>query len=129
MSEINFLSAAQMTEQIRSREFTPSELVEAHLTQIERLNPKLNAFVQVDAEGARKQAQECESLVKQGKELGPLHGVPISIKSSIEVTGMRCEAGSKLLGGEIAKKDAVLVTRLRNAGAIVLGTTNTPEFL
>ena len=129
MSEINFLSAAQMAEQIRSRKLSPVELVETHLAQIERLNPKLNAFVQVDIDGVRKQAREAESAVNQGKELGPLHGVPVSIKSSIEVAGMRCEAGSKLLAGQIATKDAPLVTRLRNAGAIVLGTTNTPEFL
>src|SRR2546423_922773 len=93
MAEINFLSAARMAEQIRSQQLSPHELVEAHLAQIERLNPKLNAFVQVDAEGAYRQAREAESAVKQGKQLGPLYGVPISIKSSIEVAGMRCEAG------------------------------------
>ena len=129
MSEINFLSAAQMAEQIRCRKFSPVELVEAHLAQIERLNPKLNAFVQVDAEGARQQAREAESFTKKGKELGPLHGVPVSVKSSIEVAGLRCEAGSKLRAGEIARKDATLVARLRDAGAVVLGNTNTPEFL
>jgi len=129
MSEINFLSAAQMAEHIRSRKLSSIEVIEAHLAQIERLNPKLNAFVQVDAEGACKQAREAESAVKQGKRLGPLHGVPISIKSSIAVAGLRCEAGSKLRAGEIARQDAPLVTRLRNAGAIVLGATNTPEFL
>ena len=117
-----------MAAQIRSQKLSPVELVDAHLAQIERLNPKLNAFVQVDAEGAREQALEAESAIK-GKELGSLHGVPVSIKSSIEVAGMRCEAGSKLRAGEIATKDAPLVARLRNAGAIVLGTTNTPEFL
>src|SRR5690349_6169989 len=113
MSEINFLSAAQMAEQIRSRKFSPAELIEAHLAQIERVNPKLNAFVQVDVEGARKQARKAELAVNNGKELGPLHGVPLSIKSAIEVAGMRCEAGSKLLAGQIATKDAPLVTRLR----------------
>jgi amidase len=128
MSEINFLSAAKMAAQIRGRELSPVELVDAHLAQIERLNPKLNAFVQVDADGARKRAREAESAM-QDKELGPLHGVPISIKSSIEVAGMRCEAGSRLHAGEVAAKDAPLVARLKNAGAIVLGTTNTPEFL
>ena len=129
MSEINFLSAAQMAEQIRSRKLSSIELIKAHLAQIERLNPQLNAFVQVDAEGACSQAREAEWAVKQGRQLGPLHGVPISIKSSIEVAGLRCEAGSKLRAGKIARQDAPLVTRLRNAGAIVLGTTNTPEFL
>ena len=129
MAEINFLSAAKMAEQIRSQQLSPVELIEAHLSQIERLNPKLNAFVQVDATGARCQAKEAELAVKQRKPLGPLHGVPISIKSSIEVAGMRCEAGSKLRTGAVATQDAPLVTRLRDAGAIILGTTNTPEFL
>ena len=90
MSEINFLSAAQMAEQIRSRKLSSIELIKAHLAQIERLNPQLNAFVQVDAEGACSQAREAESAVKQGRQIGPLHGVPISIKSSIEVAGLRC---------------------------------------
>ena len=129
MTEINFLSAARMAEKIRSQQLSPVELVEAHLSQIERLNPKLNAFVQVDAEGARRKAKESESAVKQGNQLGPLHGVPISIKSSIEVAGMRCEAGSKLRAGLVATQDAPLVARLKNAGAVVLGSTNSPEFL
>jgi amidase len=129
MAEINFLSAMQMAEQVRRGKLSPLELAEAHLEQIERLNPKLNAFVQVDVEGVRRQAKEAESAVKRGDALGKLHGVPISIKSSIQVAGLRCEAGSKLRAGEIAAQDAPLVTRLRNAGAIILGTTNTPEFL
>ncbi len=129
MADLNFLSAAVMADRIRSWQLSPVELVEAHLAQIERLNPKLNAFVEIDAERARRQAKEAESAVQRGLPLGPLHGVPISIKSSIAVAGMRCEAGSKLRAGIVANHDASLVTRLRNAGAIVLGTTNTPEFL
>jgi Asp-tRNA(Asn)/Glu-tRNA(Gln) amidotransferase A subunit family amidase len=129
MTEINFLSAARMAEQIRNQQLSPAEVIEAHLSQIERLNPKLNAFVQVDAEGARRRAKESQLAVRQGKQLGPLHGVPVSIKSSIEIAGMRCEAGSKLRAGAVATQDAPLVARLKNAGAIVVGTTNTPEFL
>jgi len=118
-----------MAEQIRQKKLSPVELVEAHLARIEKLNPKLNAFVQVDAEGARRQARAAEESVASGENLGPLHGVPISIKSSMEVKGMRCEAGSMLRAGFVAAKDAPLVSRLRNAGAIILGTTNTPELL
>jgi Asp-tRNA(Asn)/Glu-tRNA(Gln) amidotransferase A subunit family amidase len=129
MSDINFLPAREMAEQIRLRKLSPVELVEAHLAQIERLNQKLNAFVQTDAVRALDQARQAEVDAKQGKDLGPLHGVPISIKSSIEVNGMRCEAGSKLRAGVQATQDATLVKRLRDAGAIVLGTTNTPELL
>jgi Asp-tRNA(Asn)/Glu-tRNA(Gln) amidotransferase A subunit family amidase len=118
-----------MAEQIRKRELSPVELVEAHLARIEKLNPKLNAFVQVDAERARRRARAAEYAVSNHEKLGPLHGVPISIKSSIEVTGLRCESGTKLRVGLVAAQDAPLVSRLRNAGAIILGTTNTPELL
>jgi Asp-tRNA(Asn)/Glu-tRNA(Gln) amidotransferase A subunit family amidase len=129
MSELSFLPAVSMAEQIREKKVSPLELVEAHLARIESLNPKLNAFVQVDAGNAREQARMAEDAVMHHKKLGPLHGVPVSIKSSIEVSGSRHEAGTKLRAGSIAKKDAVLVSRLRDAGAIILGTTNTPELL
>jgi Asp-tRNA(Asn)/Glu-tRNA(Gln) amidotransferase A subunit family amidase len=129
MSELTFLSAVAMAEQIRRKKLSPVELVEAHLTRIEQLNPKLNAFVQVDGERARRAAQAAESAVTRGEKLGPLHGVPISIKSSIDVAGLRCEAGTKLRAGYVASQDAPLVARLRAAGAIVLGVTNTPELL
>jgi Asp-tRNA(Asn)/Glu-tRNA(Gln) amidotransferase A subunit family amidase len=129
MSELTFRSAVSMAEQIRQKKLSPVELVEAHLARIEKLNPKLNAFVQLDVEGARRQARAAEESVTRGEKLGSLHGVPISIKSSIEVTGMKCEAGSKLRAGFVAPKDAPLVSRLRKAGAIILGTTNTPELL
>jgi len=118
-----------MAEQIRQKMISPIELVEAHLARIEKLNPKLNAFVQVDAEGARRQARAAEDAVVRGEMLGPLHGIPISIKSSMEVKGMRCEAGTKLRAGFVAAQDAPLVSRLRKAGAIILGNTNTPELL
>lgn len=118
-----------MVEQIRTSKISPVELVEAHLTQIERLNPKLNAFVHIDAERARQHAREAEAAVRVGKPLGPLHGIPISIKSSIEVAGLRCEAGTRLRQGFDAQQDAPLVSRLKNAGAIILGVTNTPELL
>jgi Asp-tRNA(Asn)/Glu-tRNA(Gln) amidotransferase A subunit family amidase len=129
MSELTFRSAVSMAEQIRQKKLSPVELVEAHLARIEKLNPKLNAFVQLDVEGARRQARAAEESVTRGEKLGPLHGVPISIKSSIEVMAMKCEAGSKLRAGFVAPKDAPLVSRLRKAGAIILGTTNTPELL
>jgi Asp-tRNA(Asn)/Glu-tRNA(Gln) amidotransferase A subunit family amidase len=118
-----------MAEQIRSKKISPVELVEAHLNRIEKLNPKLNAFVQVDHECALIYARHAEAALMRNNELGPLHGVPISIKSSIDVAGMRCEAGTKLRAGHIAQTDAPLVARLRQAGAIILGVTNTPELL
>src|SRR5271170_6317185 len=118
-----------MAEHVRNKKISPVELVEAHLAQIEKLNPRLNAFVQVDTERARRAAQDAENAVQREGKLGPLHGVPISIKSSIGVAGLRCEAGTQLRAGFVAQEDAPLVTRLKHAGAIILGTTNTPELL
>jgi amidase len=129
MDDLTFLSAVAMAAQIREKKISPTELVDAHLAKIERLNPKLNAFVHVDAERVRCEARDAEAAVMNGKANGPLHGVPISIKSSIAVAGMRCESGTRLRVGFIAEHDAPLVMRLRNAGAIILGVTNTPEIL
>jgi len=129
MSALNVLSAVAMAEQIREKKLSPVELVEAHLARIEQLNPKLNAFVQVDADGARRQARAAETAATRGEKVGPLHGVPLSVKSSVEVAGLRCEAGTKLRAGYVASQDAPLVSRLRAAGAIILGVTNCPELL
>jgi Asp-tRNA(Asn)/Glu-tRNA(Gln) amidotransferase A subunit family amidase len=129
MSELNCLSASEMAEGIRRGEVSPIELVDAHLSRIEQLNPQLNAFARVDADGARRRARVAEEQVKSHRTLGPLHGVPISIKSSIEVAGMPYEAGTALRKGIVGKHDAPLVQRLRQAGAIILGVTNTPELL
>jgi Asp-tRNA(Asn)/Glu-tRNA(Gln) amidotransferase A subunit family amidase len=129
MNDLTFLPAIEMARLIRERELSPIDLAEAHLTKIERLNPTLNAFIHVDAERVRNQARVAEAAVVQGGVLGPLHGVPISIKSSINVAGLGCEAGSRLRAGYIPAQDAPLVARLRRAGAIILGVTNTPEML
>ena len=117
---------------VRHCKASPAELVEAHLARIERLNPKLNAFITVDSQGARAQARAAEQAATgrgAGDSLGPLHGVPVSIKSSIDVAGFRCECGSRLRKGFVPQSDAPLVSRLRAAGAIILGNTNVPEFL
>ena len=129
MNDLTFLSAVEMARQIRERRISPVELADAHLAKIGRLNPQLNAFVHVDAERVRREALGAEAAAMSGGALGPLHGVPISIKSSIEVAGLRCESGTRQRSGFIGKQDAPLITRLRNAGAIVLGMTNTPEML
>lgn len=127
--QLNSLSATQMVAGIRSGEIKPTELIEAHLERIEKLNPKLNAFVHVDAEEARRQAKAAETAVQSGEELGALHGVPLTIKSSIDVKGWGCTCGSRLRADYVAGSDAPLVSRLREAGAILLGNTNTPELL
>jgi len=118
-----------MADQIREKKLSPVDLAEAHLSKIARLNPQLNAFVHVDAERVRREARAAEAAVTSGQPIGPLHGVPISIKSSLDVGGLRCESGTRLRAAVVAKTDAPLVARLRSAGAIVLGVTNTPELL
>jgi Asp-tRNA(Asn)/Glu-tRNA(Gln) amidotransferase A subunit family amidase len=129
MSDLTFLPAVVLARLIRERKVSAVELVNAHLAKIDRLNPKLNAFVHVDSERARREAQQADAAVTAGYPLGPLHGVPISVKSSVEVAGFRFECGTRLRAGLVATRDAPLVTRLRSAGAIVLGVTNAAELL
>src|SRR3982751_5344559 len=116
-------SANRLAAEIRAKTISPTEVAQNHLSEIERLNPQLNAFVDWQPELILQQARKAEQDLVRGNELGPLHGVPISIKSSIDVAGHRCEAGSRLRSGYIATNDAPLVTRLRAAGAVILGVT------
>ncbi len=129
MEELTWLSAAQMAAMVRRKEVSPRQLLEAHLERIQRLDPQLHAFVEVDAERARLQALDAEAALRAGNAEGALLGVPVSIKSSLQVAGLRAECGSRLRAGHVAQQDAPLVARLKAAGAIVLGTTNAPEFL
>ena len=122
-------SASEIAAQIRRKERSPVEVASAHLNSIERLNPQLNAFVDYQPEAVLAQAHEAERAIQRGDELGPLHGVPLSVKSSIDVAGHRCEAGTQLRRGRVAAADAPLVARLRHAGAVILGVTNAPELL
>ncbi|HKB97380.1 MAG TPA: amidase [Terriglobales bacterium] len=123
------LSAREIAAQIRRKDVSPMEVARAHLDRIGRLNPKLNAFVDYKPEAVLAQARDAEKAILRGDHLGPLHGVPLSIKSSIDVAGHLCEAGSRLRAGHIAVEDAPLVARLRAAGAVILGVTNAPELL
>ena len=129
MSCFPFGTLAEITQEIRSKNVSPVEIVELHLKRIEELQPKLNAFVHLDGEGARQQARTAGNLVLRGAQLGSLHGVPLSIKSCLDVAGWPCPAGSLLRKDFAPKQDAPLVSRLKAAGAILLGNTNTPEFL
>jgi Asp-tRNA(Asn)/Glu-tRNA(Gln) amidotransferase A subunit family amidase len=129
MTDLTLAPAVDMARQIRKKTISPLELAELHLAKIERLNAKLNAFVQVDPDAVHRAAREAEAAIINGQEMGPLHGIPISIKSCIDVAGLRCEAGTRLRAGHVPSSDAPLVERLRRAGAIILGVTNTPELL
>ncbi len=122
---LNQLTLTQMAARTRSGEISPVELVEAHLAQIERLNPKLNAFVSVFADEARAAAKAAAAA----RERGRLHGVPVTIKDSFDVKGKPTLCGSRFRIGHRAAEDSTSVARLRAAGAIVLGKTNCPEFL
>src|ERR1019366_5327620 len=124
-----FFSAREIAAQIHRKAVSPVDVARAHLERIERLNPKLNAFVDFKPEAVLAQARDAEKAILRGGDLGPLHGVPVSIKSSIDVAGHLCEAGTRLRAGHIAAEDAPLVARLRAAGAGILGVTNTPELL
>ncbi len=125
-NSVALLSAAEQLALLRAKKISPLELAEEHIARIESLNPTLNAFVDFDAERVRATARDfLQSDVAQQ----PLLGLPISVKSSIAVAGMRCENGSLLERGQTPGEDAVAVAQLRRAGALILGTTNCPEYL
>jgi Asp-tRNA(Asn)/Glu-tRNA(Gln) amidotransferase A subunit family amidase len=126
MNEIVLAAASRQLELLRARKISVTELAEEHVRQIERLNPALNALVDFDPDRVRAQAKQLDVAPEPR---GRLHGLPVTIKSSISTAGYRCEIGSFLHEGEIPKEDAEVVSRLRAAGALILGTTNCPEFL
>lgn len=125
-NEVVLKSATQQLDLLRSGQISIAELAEAHIEQIERLNPELNAFADFDSKRVRAEARRLGSVKSK---TGPLHGLPVSVKSSIATAGYRCEIGSLLHKGQVPSEDAVVVARLRAAGALILGTTNCPEFL
>ncbi len=126
--EICFMSMVEMAEAIKTKRLSPVEIMDAILSRIERLNPEVKAYCTLIDESARKQAIEAETMVMRGEELGPLHGVPISIKDLIFTRGIRTTGGSKIYENFIPQQDAIVVERLKAAGAIIIGKTNTSEF-
>ena len=124
-----FSTIAEIIAGIRSKKVSPVEIVDAHLRRIVSVQPKLNAFVHLDADSARAQARSAEAAVLKNQPLGHLHGVPVTLKSCIDVSGWPCPAGSLLRKDYVPRADAPLVARLKASGAILLGNTNTPEFL
>lgn len=125
-AELTNKSITELAALIRSRSVSPVELVEAHLQRIDRFNPSLNAIVTI-APNALEQARAAETAVYNGSELGPLHGVPLTIKDTIDTEGLRTTSGSRLRAAYLPQRDATVVARLKAAGAIILGKTNTPE--
>jgi len=119
---------AEIGPQLESKRLSPVELTTLYLERIKQLNPVLNAYVSIMAEEALAEAQRAEQEILHGKYRGPLHGIPVSIKDNLAVKGVRATAGTKILANWKPDFDATVVTRLRDAGAIVLGKTNMHEW-
>lgn len=126
--ELVWVSALELAARIRSKQLSAVEVTETVLSRIDALNPRLNAFCLVAHDVARRAAHEAEIAVMKGEPLGPLHGVPVSIKDVIFTRGMPTTGGSRLFAEAIPEEDAVVVARLRASGAVPLGKTNTSEF-
>lgn len=125
---IHRLTAAGIARRVRDGDLTPTEVVDAHLDRITDRNDRTNAFVTITEELAREQAQAAERAIEAGDTLGPLHGVPVAIKDLDDVAGVPTTSGSLLYEDRIADSDSPFVSRLKDAGAIIVGKTNTPEF-
>ena len=121
-------TAVELASLIATKAVSPLEVLEAHLATIARVNPKLNAIVTLVEEAARTSAKQAEAAVMRGEKLGALHGLPVVIKDITPTAGIRTTYGSPLFKDNVPAEDAEVVRRLKAAGAIVLGKTNTPEF-
>ncbi len=123
-----YLTATELALKIRSGEISAVETMESHLTQIEKVNPQVNAIVTLVPELALEQARKADEKLAQGGKLGPLHGLPVAHKDLVQTKGIRTTFGSPIFQDFVPEQDALLVERIRNAGGISLGKTNTPEF-
>jgi aspartyl-tRNA(Asn)/glutamyl-tRNA(Gln) amidotransferase subunit A len=126
--DLHWLTAAEATRAFAAGKLSPVELLQALLCRIERLDPKLNAFIHLDAEPALDAARAAEREIAAGHVRGPLHGVPVGIKDIIDVAGLPTTCHSKILLDNVKAADAVVVSKLRQAGAIILGKLSTHEF-
>ena len=126
--EICFLTATELARKIRSRELSAVEVVSAHLARIERVNPQVNAIVTLLPEQALEEARAVDGALARGEELGPLAGLPLAHKDLALTKGVRTTFGSPIFEDFVPEEDALIVERLKKAGAVTLGKTNTPEF-
>src|SRR5262249_49636367 len=128
-SPLVMLSARALADAIRARQVSCVEVMTAYLDHIERINPLVNAIVALrDRNDLLAEAKEKDTQIAHGEATGPLHGLPFPVKDLFPVEGMRTTSGSLVLKDFIAPADSLMVTRLRKAGAIIIGKTNTPEF-
>lgn len=126
-TELIYSDATKLAELIRMREVSPVEVMKAHLDRIEAVNPKVNAVVTI-ADDALESAKKAEAAVQRGDELGPLHGVPFTVKDSIDTAKLLTQRGTPIFRGRTPDKDATSVARLKKAGGILIAKTNLPEF-
>lgn len=126
--ELCFLTARELAARIRTRDVSCTEVMRAHLDRIERVNPRVNAIVTLVAERALDRARAADGAVARGDALGPLHGLPVAHKDLVDTAGIRTTYGSPIYAEHVPARDALIVERLRRAGAIAVGKTNTPEF-
>ena len=126
--ELCFLTATELARRICAKEVSATEAMEAHLVQIERVNPKVNAIVTLTAEEAMAGACAADEALARGEEIGPLHGLPVAHKDLFPTEGVRTTFGSWVFKDFVPDRDALIVERLKRAGAIGVGKTNTPEF-
>jgi amidase len=127
-TEICFLTATELARRIRAKDLSAREVMEAHLAQIDRVNPKVNAIVTLLPELAMAQAKQADEVLARGEEVGPLHGLPIAHKDMVPTKGIRTTYGSRIFKDYVPDHDGLIVERLKKAGAIAIGKTNTPEF-
>ena len=127
-TELCFMTARELAHKIRRHELSAVEVMEAHLHQIEQVNPKVNAIVTLLPERAMAGARAADEALAHGDALGPLHGLPIAHKDLVPTAGIRTTRGSPLFADNVPDEDALIVERLRAGGAITIGKTNTPEF-
>lgn len=128
MSELHYLSATEMSELLRTRQMSAVELVETHLSRIEEINPRVNAIVTLTADRALQAAAKADEDWARGVWHGPLHGLPVAHKDLHDTKDVRTTYGSRVFADHVPDRDDLLVTRVRQAGGIAIGKTNTPEF-
>ena len=126
--EICYMSACDMADAIKRQELTSLEITETIIERIEKINPIINAYCTPTFDWARETAKKADEVVKKGEKLGLLHGVPISIKDEMPIKGIRTTFGSKIYENYIPEEDDIAVKRLKDAGCVILGKTNMPEF-
>ena len=126
--EVAFWSTTRQVEAIRKGEISSRELLELLIARIEKINPDLNAVITLDLEGARRLADEADAKLKDGELMGPLHGIPVTIKDALETKELRSTGGASELHNNIPSKDAAVVAAVKEAGAIVFGKTNLPRW-